>query len=201
MNGYWYFSILMSIASISCHESLPGSYDPGNVFIAGLSTQYIVTETENTIHLCVRFRNVFDETLQDTLLLNGYISIALTRDTSYRKTYVLSGANLVRGKYDPSTNIITADPDSLYILRAIWDFTDDEGRDVRTIMFFQGYPSCIHRDTTIETFTVKGQLTIMNHTNPLVFPPVQFTHIIERQTFYPKSCPGVATISDDDTCN
>ncbi|HLX11499.1 MAG TPA: hypothetical protein VKS81_01675 [Bacteroidota bacterium] len=196
MKGRFLLSVILAITTLSCHEMLPVRVDPGHVFIGTMTPEYIVTQNENVIQLCIHFENIYEETLQAPALFKGPLTIAVASDTTYKKTLVITGDEISRGQYDPTTNTITADPDSTYTLHVVWNFIDDQGRDVRTLFSFTTDSACGRKIWT-GSFIVGGSLQIIDRTDPIIFPYQRFSHYLTDKWVQPSYfCPNVSDAFD-----
>ena len=191
------FAAICCLFGVSCHESLPPRADPGNIFSGKIQPRYVLNKTENDIWLCVTITNIFDETFQEKMLLQGSISIALFGDTSYSKTFALADTDLIRGRYDPRTKILTIDPDSSILLHLHWDMIDDHGRDVRKALTFDEDPHCTYRLIAKPTFYIAGQVKLIDHTREVIFGPLFYNVTMANTLVDPHVCP---LVSEDYPC-
>lgn len=148
--------MVLLVFAVSCDESLPPRQDPSAVFVVQARPVYYYAQTANSMLVELCFINNFDETLSDRLDLNGTMVITSKRDTSVHKTFTIANQNLVYGSYVPSTGILTVDPGDSIVFGAMWDFTDDYGRQVPSILFqYHVDPLCAARlISDPETFNV-----------------------------------------------
>jgi len=179
----------------SCHEFLPPRADPENVFEGTIEGRYVLSESENSIEICLRVKNIFDETLQSTALFVCNLHLALNSDTSYHKTVVLGPLYLLSGNYDSVSHVLTIDPGSSILFRYVWNFIDDSGRDLRQTVFqYTADPSCSFRTIArAEAFTLDGELKVFDHTGTVRFGPVYFTFNHVSSYVDPGTCRPVQT--------
>ena len=179
----------------SCHDTLPPRLDPKNVFEGTLEGRYVLREHENNVEACIVIRNIFDETLQSTALLNGSLRITLKSDTSYHTTAALGPSLLTLANYDSSTNILTIDPGAPIHLRYVWNFIDDMGRDLRHTKFvYANDPSCQYRMITGDvTVTLAGELKVFDHTGVIPLGPVDLTFTYVTANVDARICPYIVT--------
>lgn len=180
----------------SCNESLPPYEDPRLYLQGSILETYILAHQNNYMGVHVRIANVFDETLEGPVQLQGQVQIRSARDPSIVKTVSLNVLNLTKAKrYDASSSRLTIDPGDTIQLSYSWDFIDDNGRDLRTSFFrFFADTTCPYRCLAYtEDFRLSGQVTVFSgrpsvqlkestfslcyvtsHVNPAYCPPILF---------------------------
>jgi len=180
----------------SCNESLPPYENPSNYLQGSILETYVLAHQNNYMGVHVRIANVFDETLDGEVHLDGQLRIRSVTDPSIVKTVSLTALNLTRAKhYDAASSRLTIDPGDTVQLSYAWDFIDDNGRDLRTSFFrFFADTTCPYRCLAYtEDFRLSGQVTVFSgrpsvqlkestfslcyvnfHVNPAYCPPILF---------------------------
>lgn len=194
------FLLTCGVLALSCNESLPPYNDPGHVFEGQLLARYTLTLNENSLKVEFRFTNVFDETLNGVADLQGSGLITLKRKPTVRKTFTITSAHLVSGKYVPSTRVLTIDPGDTVRLIYTWDFRDDAGNDLRSTEFTY-FPdaSCTmdqpvpveRRIASRETFIISASLSVFNRVTPVVVGPIEYSMCHVSQYVAPNVCPPI----------
>ena len=193
-----YSSLIIILLMGGCKESLPPYNTPSHVFSTRTNFTYEYSPTANYFLFQIFFTNVFDETLEDTIDLEGNFIITPTRDLNRSKTVQLDpGFIESTSMYDPKSGIITIDPGKSIELRYIWDFSDDSGNKL-TDSFFNFYvdPECIQRmRTPVEDYVVKGKARLTKHGGDLLIEPKVFSSPYFVPFVGPHDCGKDDTIS------
>jgi hypothetical protein len=136
--------------------------------------------------------NIYDETIQDTGLVQGTIEVSLKRDPQYHKTIHLSLQNFLGPfVYDSLKNLFTIDPGKKATFSATWNFIDDSQVDLTTAIFtYLEDPTCSARSKSqTETFIIKGSIQIVNRGGIIPFGPKEFkTFYITPSYIVDKNC-------------
>ena len=169
--GFSLLGILMS-----CEEALPTYQDPNSVLKGSVRGRYVLSNTANVVRFDFLVVNTFDETFQDKGILKGEIVITLRRNPSVHKTMSLGPWDLVIGKYEPSTQMLTMDPGDTVRLTVSWDYTDDQLKDLRDSLFiYVTDPGCSVRKIALEElFELEGSLTVFQRAGSITAGPVEF---------------------------
>lgn len=193
-------SLIMVVAglSLSCKEPLPFYKDPTEVFSGALRPAYLLTPTQNHLSIQLAVMNDYDETFEGKTLFEGSIEIALSRKPDIKKTFFLSSSNLIRGKYNAGSRVLTFDPGDEVRLGAIWNFIDDRGLDLREEEFvYRTDPTCNQRRIAQEeSFFITGKLKLYDRTEEIKFGPVTFA-LCHVTAWIDKSC---ITVTPDEAC-
>lgn len=166
--------------NISCDESLPPHEEPHSLFTGNLRIVYFNNTAKGTINelrIYLDARNVFDETLEDSAGLQGTLEIIVARDPVYRKTVMLSSANLVAGgSYDPRTGQLTIDSGDSLTLMYTWNFIDDNGYSIpRDVSGLKKDPQCPTRTyAPPEILIIRGSLLVFRRIGQTTFSPIQY---------------------------
>jgi hypothetical protein len=142
-----HLAVIALVFWLSCDESLPPRQDPSHVFHLKLTPYYEYTQSSNFLQLQISFINSFDETLSGLMALDGTVVIASERNPSIHRTLPIASQNLVRAHYDASSGNLTLDPGDSIVVAVNWDFTDDTGRRLQSILFeYSVDSSCASRE-------------------------------------------------------
>lgn len=133
----------ISCLLLSCDESLPPREIPPQLFSAETNAVYDyypgkTPETyRNHIKIFVLIKNMYDETIQDTLNFFGTMRINWETqqpfDTlfSKEKTVDLNRSHIKYMKqYDPSTKIVTIDPSDSILIEYDWNFVTNDSSNL-----------------------------------------------------------------------
>jgi hypothetical protein len=164
----------------SCHESLPLREDPKDILVANLKASYFAYLSDTTMTVNLDVENKFDETLQDSALLEGNLTIRWLTDSQYGKTIKLTKQNLQNNvKYNPSTGILTVDPGEVLHFTYIWNFTNDTGYYITQNFKTYLAPNCLLNGDKIfvarESFSIEGSMNVFTHTGFTVPGPITFS--------------------------
>jgi hypothetical protein len=176
----------------SCDESLPPYRAPAGVFEGQLSGSYVLSMKENSLKVHFTVKNVFDETIQGPEELTGSILIVAARSPDIKKTFLLTGANIIEA---PGSNraggTLLIDPGGSLRFVVSWDFVDDQGRDLREVFFrYTEDPSCRTRMRAYrEDFVLTAVITLYDRTAPIFVGPVVYP-LCHFDGYY-NSCPSV----------
>lgn len=186
------FSLLILLAG--CDENLPEYKDPQGLFRPSLEAHFVfgpfLNVPDSTLKIFFNVTNVFDETFDAVVAIDGYVEITLIRDTSYHKTFRLTDAHIYSAtNYNRTTRKLRIDPGDSLRLMVSWDFIDDSGRNLRNGVFqYKPDPTCFGRKfAPPEFFVLRGQLKLFDKTGYL-FPPDTVYRLCHFSVFIP-SCP------------
>lgn len=186
------FLIILIMFIGSCDESLPPYRAPAGVFEGQLRGSYVLTMKENSFKVYFTIKNVFDETIQGPEELTGSVLIVSARSPDIKKTFLLTGANIIEA---PGSNraggTLLIDPGGSIRFGVSWNFVDDENRYLRENFFrFTADPSCHSRMRSFrEDFVLTGVITLYDRTAPLFLGPVVYP--LCYFTEFGISCPPV----------
>ncbi len=185
--------------SLSCKEPLPAYQDPTQVFSGILRPVYRYSGTQNSLNAQLVVVNDYDETFEGRTLFEGTIEIVLARKPDLKKTFFLSSSNLIQGKYNPGSRILTLDPGDSVRVGVAWNFVDDRGVDLRQQEFsYQTDQTCsLRKIAAEETFTITGRLKLYDRTDEIKFGPVVFTMCHVNVWVDPRFC---TTLTADEAC-
>ncbi|GEM_PF-1472363 len=188
--------------SLSCNESLPPYQDPTQVFSGVLTPTYLFSNTLNALGVQLVVTNVYDETFESRTQFEGSIEITHAIASQYKKTFFLSAANLIQGKYDPGSRTLTIDPGDSVRLGVQWNFVDDRGRDLRQDLFtYRVDRTCspdARRISVEQSFVIRGRIKLFDRTEEISVGPIRFTLCHVSRWVDPRVCP---TIPPDRSCS
>ena len=134
-------------------------------------------QIDSSLLIYVNVRNVFDETFNERVQIDGSIDIELARDPSFRKTFAISDANIYSAKnYNTQSKILTIDAGDSIRFRVVWNFVDESGRDLRTHIFrYFADPYCFELRGVArpEIFIARGQVKLFDKTGYVACNPLQ----------------------------
>lgn len=184
--------------SLSCKEPLPSYKDPTEVFSGMVRPTYLLSPTQNHLGVQLVIVNDYDETFEGRTLFEGSIEIALSRKPEVKKTFFLSASNLVQGKYNAGSRVLTLDPGDSVRVGVVWNYVDDRGVDLRQEEFvYRTDPACtLRRIAQEETFAISGKLKLYDRTEEIRFGPVTFT-MCHVSAWIDKVC---ITLTSDEAC-
>lgn len=189
---FFFFICFGVLVGSGCDESLPPRDNPDILFKGDISCTYIYSDKENDCRFLIDVTNIYDETIQDTALVQGTIEVSLKRDPQYHKTIHLSLQNFLGPfVYDTLRNLFTIDPEKKATFSATWNFVDDNQVDLTTTIFtYQVDTTCPFRTISqTETFIVKGSIQIVNRGGITSFGPKEFkTFYITPSYIVTKTC-------------
>jgi len=192
--------LALTLSSSQCDEPPPAYQNPGSLFDAKIQPLYVLTSSDNSLWIFLVLRCIFDETLQGTTDFRGTIQIVSVRDSSIKKTFSISSANIVAAKgFDRTAGVLTIDPGDSVRLAVSWNLSDDAGKDLRHSFFlYVKDPACPSRCLALtEDFTLTGELTLFEETGPVLFGPLSY-HFCHISTWVnPRDCPPIIT---DEPC-
>jgi len=172
-------SLVVAMAvSMSCDESLPPYQDPRNVLQGTPRGKYVLTVSENSLHVSFTIKNVYEETFQAQAILNGTLVITAKRDPTIQKTFQLTESNVTyAANYNRATGVLTIDPQDTVVLSATWDFIDNVGEDLRLMFFrYAPDPSCLGRHIAQEeTFLIQGSMKVFEKLPDVSGGPSEYT--------------------------
>lgn len=185
--GFW-------IAFGACESELPSYNDPSTVFAGRANGFYSYGVTTNSLSFFLTIKNSFDETLQGKAVLNGQLEIIPLRNSSYRRTFSLSDANLNYARnYNSTSKILTIDPGDSIQFRVSWSFMADNGVDLRN-SFFRYFPdtSCNVRTIALpEAFSIHGEMKVFDRIPATTATMSEFVFCHVNLWILPQVCPPV----------
>lgn len=192
------FLLLVGL-SLSCKEPLPSYQDPTQVFSGTLRPVYQYSGTQNSLNAQLVVVNDYDETFEGRTLFEGTIEIVLARKPDLKKTFFLSSSNLIQGKYNPGSRVLTLDPGDSVRVGVAWNFVDDRGTDLRQQEFFyRTDPTCtLRRIAAEEVFTLTGRLKLFDRTEEIKFGPVTYALCHVNVWVDPRLC---TSITPEEAC-
>jgi hypothetical protein len=181
--------------SFSCHESLPPYQDPSQVFVGVLVPTYLFSNTLNALGVQLVVTNVYDETFEARTQFEGSIEITHAVAPEYRKTFFLSAANLIQGKYNTGSRTLTFDRGDSVRLGVQWNFVDDRGRDLRQELFaYRVDRTCspdARRISVEQSFVIRGRVKLFDRTEEVSGGPIRFTFCHVSRWVDPRACPSI----------
>lgn len=204
--GLALLSISLFCSSLSCNEELPPYREPEALLTATLDGEYWLSDTEHSLRVYIRVKNIYEETLEGPAALTGTVNIVSVRDPSVKKTLTLGAKNLTWGDY--SNGILRIDPKSTITLQAVWLFPGDtvridDGRDIAHVQNGSGFvflnfvndSTCRYRKLARpEDLLLDATLTVFSKKAPIVIEPVVFPFCFISNWVSTKMCPHIATI-------
>ncbi len=185
--GFW-------IAFGACEPELPPYNDPSTVFTAKVYGIYSLNVTTNSLSLNVTIKNSFDETLQGKAVFNGQFEIIPLRNSSYRRSFSLSDANLAYARnYNSASKILTIDPGDSVQFRVSWDFMADNGVDLRN-SFFRYFPDATCSGRTIalpEVFSIHSEMLVFDRIPAITATMSGFVFCHVNVFVLPNFCPPI----------
>jgi hypothetical protein len=170
-------AVILTLALGSCNESLPPYAAPAGVFEGQLQGSYVLSMKENSFKVYFTIKNVFDETIQGPEELTGSILIVSARSPDIKKTFLLTGANIIEASgSNRAGGTLLIDPGGSIRFGVSWNFVDDEDRDLREGFFrFTEDPSChTRRRSSREDFVLTAVITLYDRTAPIFVGPVVY---------------------------
>jgi hypothetical protein len=183
----------------ACTETLPPRIEPRLVFVATIEGHYTLTMIENNLRLYLTFQNVYDQTIQDTLSLDGNIEIIFNRAPTLIRSIRLRPANIVTPHvYDPTTGMITLAPQSGVVFTWTWDFITDDSTDMRTLFSYYNDTTCrgLRMIANPEVVTIRGALRLTRRTPEVILPPTAVRFCYVTDIVETALCPPVHTACD-----
>ena len=194
-----YCFLMLAGLSLSCKEPLPAYRDPTDLFSGVLRIGYLYgTPPANIFRVQMVVFNDFDETFEGRTFFEGTIEIVLARKPEVKKTFFLSVDNLIQGRYNAGSRVLTFNPRDSVRLGVHWEFIDDRGVDLRETEFsYRSDPTCPgRRIAREEAFLVSGTLKLYDRTGEIKFGPVLFP-ICHVPNQGPSSC---VTLWGEEAC-
>lgn len=191
--------VVVTLLALSCKEPLPVYKDPTDLFSGVLRIGYLFgTPPANIFRVQLVTVNDFDETFEGRTLFEGTLEIALARKPEVKKTFFLSADNLIQGRYNAGSRVLTFNPRDSVRLGVTWEFIDDRGVDLREAEFtYSTDRACPQRKIAKEeTFLVSGTLKLYDRTGEIKFGPVLFPlcHVLNPRV------EGCVTIWGEEAC-
>jgi hypothetical protein len=190
-------ALAMALAvSMSCDESLPPYQNPSNVLEGKTRAQYVLSYFENSMHVSLIVRNVYEETFQAQAVLNGTLVITAKRRPRIQKTFHLTANNITyAANYDKATRVLTIDPQDSVVFSSSWDFIDDAGEDLRLTFFrYVADTSCYGRVIAPdETFVLQGSVKVYDRLPDVSGGPIEYTFCHVNIWVGPHDCTPVHT--------
>lgn len=194
--GVFILSLLLSVGS--CKEPLPNYRDPSDVFDGQIQASYFYSPLTNALFVKMLIKNIFDETLDAPALFTGSLHITLARDPTIVKTFELSSADLIRGKFDSNTGILTIESGETIEFAVSWNFVDDNFNDLGQNVFqYRTDPTCplIRRIARQESFSIRGTLNVFDQTKEVKAGPVTYSLCYVKTWVDRRTCPSVTAES------
>jgi hypothetical protein len=184
--------ILMALV-MSCDESLPPYQDPRNILQASMRGRYVLSPDDNSLHVTLIVKNVYEETIQAQATLRGTIVVTAKRNSSIQITLPITANNITYAtSYNRATGILTIDPQDTVVFSASWSFIDNAGRDLRQMFFdYTPDPTCSFREIAAEeTFILDGSVKVYDMISDVTAEPIEFsmchvTNWVDTRTCYP----------------
>ena len=189
--GHFFF-ILLSVATLSCNESLPPRDDPREILQPDIKALYVVTPATNGVAVSATFTNIFDETLEGRLAISGKVELQWDRFPDVKKVITLNSANLTYArKYNGITGELTLDPGDSVIISCLWSVMADSEAHMRNMIFLFGSDSrCnLRRVASSQTFTARGEARIFRNTAPLFLGETKVTFCLLTNFVDFRLCP------------
>lgn len=188
-------SVFVVSLTIQCNEALPTYEDPANLFKATLEAHFsygpYIATIDSTLKVYLNVRNIFDDTFDARVNIDGFVQIILVKDTAYHKTFRLTKSNVYSAtRFDPATNQLTIDSGDSLRLLVSWNFIDDNGRNLRSDIFrYTNDRTCFNARffAPPEFFVISGQVKLFDKTG-YVFPD-NITYRICHVTGWVPTCP------------
>jgi hypothetical protein len=182
--------------SMSCDESLPPYQNPSDVLQGKARAQYVLSFSENSMHVFLTVTNVYEETFQGQAPLSGTLVLTSKRNPKVQKTFHLNANNIsYAASYDKATAVLTIDPGDSVVFSSSWDFIDDAGEDLR-LTFFTYVPdtSCGGRYIAPdETFVLQGSVKVYDELPDVSGGPIEYTFCHVNIWVGPHDCTPVHT--------
>jgi hypothetical protein len=181
-----------------CSESLPVYQEPQKLFHGQIEGVYVLTISDNSMKVYLSVTNIFDETFDGQGVLTGSIEIGSARDPSVRKTFSITGANVISARgYDRTTGRLLIDPGDTLRLGVSWNLVDDTGRDLRRDFFsYIQDTTCLEQMRCLaftEDFVLKGSVKLYDRTAPVLAGPTAYSFCYVTKYVNPKDCPPIIT--------
>ncbi|MCI0564310.1 MAG: hypothetical protein MN733_38035 [Nitrososphaera sp.] len=185
----WYCLMGVIAASLSCDESLPRYSDPTKVLEANNAALYVISTTDNSLKVFVNVTNTYDETFDGRAFIDGTVSVTMSGNQSFRKTFIINSSNIVSGNYNPSSQQLRIDPGDTLKLTFSWNFFDDNGRDIRDIVAHYEDKTCIQRRISDQlTFTIRSEVKVYEKVAAAVAQTIAYTFVHHDAYFNPGWC-------------
>jgi len=181
-----------------CSESLPVYQEPQKLFDGKIEGVYVLTISDNSMKVYLSVTNIFDETFEGQGVLTGSIEIVSARDPNVRKTFSVSGGNVISARgYDRATGRLVIDPGDTLRLGVSWNLVDDSGRDLRRDFFSYIQDStCLEYMRCLaftEDFILQGSVKLYDRTAPVLAGPTAYSFCYVTKWISPKDCPPIIT--------
>jgi hypothetical protein len=181
-----------------CSESLPVYQEPQKLFDGKIEGAYALTIIDNSMKVYLSVTNIFDETFEGQGVLTGSIEIVSARDPNVRKTFSISGGNVISARgYDRATVRLVIDPGDTLRLGVSWNLVDDSGRDLRRDFFsYIEDSTCLEYTRCLaftEDFVLKGNVKLYDRTAPVLAGPTAYSFCYVTKWINPKDCPPIIT--------
>jgi hypothetical protein len=188
-------ALAMALAvSMSCDESLPPYQNPSNVLEGKVRAQYVLSFSENSMHVFFTVTNVYEETFQGQAPLTGTLVVTSKRNPQVQKTFHLTANNIsYAASYDKATGVLTIDPGDSVVFSSTWDFIDDAGQDLRLTFFrYVADTSCSGRVIAPdETFVLQGSAKVYDKLPEVSGGPIEYTFCHVNIWVGSHSCPTI----------
>lgn len=190
----------------SCNEVLPVYQEPEVLLKATIEGEYWLSVDDHSLRFYVEITNTFDETLEAKAQLTGSVVAFFARDTTIRKTFLLTSSNILSGNYSPDATL-RIDPGKSVVLKAVWQFSgdkvvDDSGRDLAfrgeglpTFFSFVTDQTCeSRRFARPEDLIVRATITVFNGKAPVTAGPMVYPFCFVSNFVEVNVCPRVITV-------
>lgn len=193
MRGMYSVAVILSgsLLVLSCEESLPPYDDPREVVDGTVRGRYELFFGDNRLKVDIFLVNTFDETFQARAFFEGEGVITLRRKPSVQKTFTITPDLFVSGTYNRFTGILTMDPGDTVRLTYVWNFVDDNNRDLRDLEFqYVQDPSCPGRMIAREEmFVLRARVKVYDKIREVVSAPWEFALCYVNPVVDPQVCP------------
>jgi hypothetical protein len=179
------------MAGLACTEHLPAYEDPQDLFETSLSTTVVYRPDAIAIDIAFVLVNRFDETLDDSIDLEGRITVMLGSDETTIRSFALTTYELSARSFSPLSRRLTVDPGDSVAFRVRYDFVDDSGRQLLDeVMRWRQDLGCSQRlISEYTTFVVRASARLYPRTNASLAVPLIVGYCIPRPWVSDKSCP------------
>ena len=138
MKNYIIISLLLIVLSInfSCNESFPSRIIPNNVIVLKHVSANYGRFAQSYILFAITGENIYEETLQDTLAVDGRINIWSKKRAEFKANVPLT---YLGGNYDerfPNQTLFTLDPEEVFYIQIKWFGQSTDGRNIFDLLEF-----------------------------------------------------------------
>ncbi len=187
----WWLPVAVVMLAPACQEQLPSYEDPRDLFVSYLAPRITYRSDGVSIDVNVVLINAFDETLDDVIDVDGWVSVTMGGDPSTVRTLTLSTTELSARSFVPASRRLTLDPGDSVVFRVRYDFFDDTGRDLRdAVMRWMPDPSCeVRLLSTNMSYEFRASVGMYKRTAATIPPPAIAWWCVPRQWVSDKICP------------